>query len=73
MSERETIFWRRLRDIALCVMTVSAAVAGIRFDWLPSKIPDVCAILTAVAGGLSTLAANRLPSSKAEKPKPKEG
>lgn len=57
-------FWKRIRDLAMVVMVISAAVASFRFDWLPTIVPDICAILTAVTGGLGTLAANKLPSSR---------
>lgn len=64
MTVRELLFWRWLRDVSIGIMTISAAISGFRFEWLPSYFPDYCAFSTAIAGGLSTFAAGRMPSSK---------
>jgi hypothetical protein len=69
MTTRELMFWKWLRDVTAGLMVISGAIAGFRFSWLPSVLPEVCAFATAIAGGLSTFAAGRLPSTK----QPKKG
>ena len=66
-------FWKRIRDVAMIVMVMSTAVASFRFTWLPAMVPDICTILTAIAGGLGTVAANKLPSTRGEKKEVPDG